>query len=108
MDRYNTMLYKNISDPVMVKSLDFMTLNETAFANRFELVALEDGNITSFCGYFKAHLDEDTILTNSPWAPPTHWTHLIYTLPAPRPVKKGETIQMEVLYDGALRVQLVD
>jgi SAM-dependent methyltransferase len=108
MDRYNTMLHKAMSEPVLVKALDFMTLNETAFANRFELVALEDGNITSFCGYFKAHLDEDTVLTNSPWAPSTHWTHLIYTLPAPHPVKKGEVIRMEVLYDGALRVQLVD
>lgn len=108
MDRYNTMLYKTMSEAVMVKSLDFMTLNETAFANRFELIAQEDGNITSFCGYFKAHLDEETILTNSPWAPPTHWTHLFYTLPAPRAVKKGEALQMEVLYDGALRVQLID
>lgn len=108
MERYNTMLNKAMSEPVMAKSLDFMTLEETSFANRFELVALEDGNITSFCGYFKAHLDEENILTNSPWAPPTHWTHLIYTLAAPRPVKKGESIRMEVIYDGSLRIQIVE
>lgn len=107
MDRYNTMAYQTMTDPVMVKSLDFRTIEESSFAQRFELTALEDGKITSFCGYFKAHLDEETILTNSPWAPPTHWTHLIYTLAAPRPVKKGETITMEVIYDGALRVQPV-
>jgi protein arginine N-methyltransferase 1 len=108
MDRYSPHLQKSMSEPVMVKSLDFMTLNDTGFASQFELVALEDGNITSFCGYFKAHLDEENILTNSPWAPPTHWTHLIYTLPAVRPVKKGEKLKMEVIYDGALRVQLID
>jgi SAM-dependent methyltransferase len=108
MDRYNTMVNKTMSDPVMVKSLDFRTLEDAVFANRFEMEALEDGQITSFCGYFKAHLDEETILTNSPWAPPTHWTQLVYTLAAPRPVKKGEKIAMEVIYDGALRVQLAD
>lgn len=108
MDRYSPQLQKAMTEPVMVKSLDFMTVTDTAFVSRFELVALEDGNITSFCGYFKAHLDEENILTNSPWAPPTHWTHLIYTLPAPRTVKKGERLNMEVIYDGALRVQLVD
>lgn len=108
MDRYSPQLQKAMTEPVMVKSLDFMTVTDTAFVSRFELVALEEGNVTSFCGYFKAHLDEENILTNSPWAPPTHWTHLIYTLPAPRAVKKGERLNMEVIYDGALRVQLVD
>jgi len=108
MDRYNSVVNKTMSDPVLVKSLDFRTIEESVFANRFELVALEDGNITSFCGYFKAHLDEETILTNSPWAPSTHWTQLVYTLAAPRPVKKGEIITMEVIYDGALRVQPVE
>jgi predicted RNA methylase len=106
-ERYNTLLNKTMSDPVMVKSLNFSTLEETVFANHFELVALEDGQITSFCGYFKAHLDEDNILTNSPWAPATHWTQLVFTLAAPYPVKKGQAIPMEMLYDGALRISIV-
>jgi hypothetical protein len=106
-DRFNPMLSKVMSEPCMVKNLDFMTLEETMFCEQVELVATEDGQITNVCGYFKAHLDEDTILTNSPWAPSTHWTHLIYTLAAPYPVKKGEKIPIEVIYDGALRMQIV-
>jgi SAM-dependent methyltransferase len=106
-ERYNPMLNKTMTEPVKVKSLDFMTSEETMFSERVELVATEDGQITNFCGYFKAHLDEENILTNSPWAPSTHWTHLVYTLPAPVPVKKGETIAIDMIYDGALRLQLV-
>jgi len=74
---------------------------------RFEIVAKHDGRIDSFCGYFKAHLDEDTQLTNSPWAPATHWTHLIYTLSEGISVQAGDVIPMEVIYDGALRVRVV-
>lgn len=107
MDRYNSMLNKMMTESIMVKSLDFMTLEETMFSERIEMVATEDGQITSFCGYFKAHLDEENILTNSPWAPSTHWTHLIYTLPAPHPVKKGDSIAIDIIYDGVLRLQLV-
>ncbi len=108
LDRFNTALHKAVTDPVLVQAIDFMTLENPAFVTRFELVAKEDGPITSFCGYFKAHLDAETVLTNSPWAPPTHWTHLIYTLPATRFVKKGEALQLELIYDGAMRLQLLD
>ncbi len=107
-ERYSSAVNKAMSESLMVKSLDFRTLEEPEFTDAFELEALEDGQITSFCGYFKAHLDGETVLTNSPWAPPTHWTQLIYTLAAPRPVKKGEKIKMQVIYDGALRVQVID
>ncbi len=107
LERYNAMLQKAMSDPRTVKSLDFRTLEEAFFVDRFELVAKHDGRIDSFCGYFKAHLDEDTQLTNSPWAPSTHWTHLIYTLSEAISVKAGDVIPMEVIYDGSLRVRVV-
>lgn len=108
LDRYNTLVNQTMSEPVMVKALDFRTIKDAVFSSRFELTALEDGNITGFCGYFKAHLDEETILTNSPWAPLTHWTQLLYTLAAPRAVKKGEVLKMEMVYDGALRVNVLN
>ncbi len=107
LDRYNTHIYKTMSEPVMVKSIDFMTLEDPVFAEKFELVATEDGFINSICGYFKAHLDKDNQLTNSPWAPSTHWTQLIYTLARPYKLEKGEKITFEVVYDGTLRIQLL-
>lgn len=107
-ERYSLVANKTMSDPALVKSLNLQTLQEPTFVQPFELEALEDGHVTSFCGYFKAHLDEETILTNSPWAPPTHWTHLVFTLPEPKAVKRGEKIKLEMLYDGSLRVRLAE
>ena len=107
LERFNALLQKPMSEPLTVKSLDFRTLEEAFFVDRFNLVAKHDGRVDSFCGYFKAHLDEDTQLTNSPWAPSTHWTHLIYTLSEAIPVKVGDVIPMEVIYDGSLRVRVV-
>lgn len=108
LERYNPLLNKTMSDPVLAHTLDFRTLEETFFSRRISLEMLSDGQVTGFCGYFKAHLDEENILTNSPWAPATHWTQLIYTLPAPHPVRQGDRLNMELLYDGGLRVSLTD
>lgn len=108
LERHSTIANKTMSDPVLARSLDLQTLEDSNFAGTVDFVALEDGQITGFCGYFKAHLDANNILTNSPWAPATHWTHLVYTLPAPQRVKKGETISLKLVYDGVLRVHLAD
>jgi SAM-dependent methyltransferase len=106
LDRYHTHLHKAMSAPVLVRSLDFRTLEDAAFSCTATFEALEDGQITSFCGYFKAHLDEKNLLTNSPWAPSTHWTQLLYTLAVPKRVKQGDRLELSIIYDGALRVYL--
>ncbi len=107
-DRYNTYTNITMSDPYLVQTIDMRTLVKTFFQQAFEVEILEDGQITHFCAYFKAHLDEKTILTNSPWAPSTHWTQLIFNLPVTRKVAKGEKIKAEMLYDGGLRLYLVE
>lgn len=106
LDRYSPVLNKTMSEPKLVKSVDFRTLQGPLFNEKFELEALEDGHVTGYCAYFKAYLDETTTLTNSPWAPQTHWTHLIYTLPAATAVKKGDAVSLLMTYDGSLRIRL--
>lgn len=108
VERFNPALNQVMSEPQRVKSLDFKTLQGTIFTENFELEATHNGEINGFCAYFKAYLDEETTLTNSPWAPPTHWTHLIYCLPAPRSVEKGARLPMELIYDGNLRLKVQD
>ena len=108
LDRYNPMLNKTMSDPLCVKNIDFMTITNPFFSEAFELKATESGTVTGFCAYFKASLDETTTLTNSPWAPQTHWTQLVYTLPAAREVKAGDGIPMVIHYDGTLRIRMAD
>jgi hypothetical protein len=78
------------------------------FNQEFTLDIEEDGNMTGFCAYFKAYLDEETTLTNSPWAPQTHWTHLIYSLPNFHTVKKGDKLPMDIVYDGVLRIRQLE
>lgn len=105
-ENYSPRINKAMTEPVMAKSIDFNTFDSTVFVAEFELTATQDGTVTGFCGYFKAHLDEETILTNSPWAPPTHWTQITFTLPEAKTVKEGETINMELIYDGNMRLQV--
>jgi precorrin-6B methylase 2 len=97
LDRYMPHVHKTMSEPVQVHSLDFRTLSSPVFTRQAEMVALEDGEITSLCAYFTAWLDEETILTNSPWTPQTHWTHLFFTLPKPIQVTSGQKIPFEMV-----------
>jgi hypothetical protein len=101
------MLNKTMTKPVVAKSIDLRTFDETVFFTTIHPAVLEDGQITNLCAYFKVYLDESNTLTNSPWAPPTHWTNLVYTLARPKPVKKDEQLDIEVLYDGGLRATLL-
>jgi len=107
LDRYNTHVYKAMTAPVLARTLDFREIEDAAFSCQVVMEAQEDGQITAFCGYFKAHLDEKNMLTNSPWAPQTHWTQLIYSLPSPQQVKKGDKVELSMIYDGALRLSLI-
>lgn len=108
LDKYNPNIYKAITEPHLVRSLDFRTLDNPVFSQEFELEVTTAGNFSGYCGYFRAWLDEETSLTNSPWAPDTHWTQMFYTMPITRPVKAGEKIKMDLIYDGTLRIRVIE
>ncbi len=105
LDKFNPRIDRPITKPTLVKAVDFRTFDNPTFTQEFELDVTEEGNFTGYCGYFKAWLDEDTSLTNSPWAPDTHWTQMIYTMPVTREVKPGDKIKMDIVYDGNLRIR---
>jgi hypothetical protein len=102
LEHFNAIANRPISEPVLVKTLDFPTLESEIFTQDFELEITRDGELSGYCAYFKAWLDDETILTNSPWAPQTHWTHMVYKLGQVKPIKQGDKLSMEVVYDGQL------
>ncbi len=106
--RYNPQLDAPLSKPITIKELDLRTLDNPIFSAEFDMTVTQDGHFGGYCAYFNAWLDEETILTNSPWAPETHWTQLVHMLPQPVMVKEGDVIKMDVVYDGILRFQLKD
>lgn len=102
LERFNPAAYTMMSDPASVIHIDFAKLDAPTFTQKFSYKARQDGHINGVCAYFKAHLDGETVLTNSPWAPPTHWTQVVFHFPDRRAVSAGETVTMEMTYDGGL------
>lgn len=101
--KYNPQLDPPITDVAQVKTLDLRTLDNTTFSAQVALEVTKTGVFGGYAAWFKAWLDEETILTNSPWAPDTHWTQLVHLLPKPIAVEAGQTIYLDAIYDGVLR-----
>ena len=60
----------------------------------FQLTALKDGYLGGVQIFFRAHLDEQTLLTNSPFTHMTHWGRMSRYLEKSIAVKSGETIAL--------------
>lgn len=97
-----------MADPITIINLDFRTLKSPRFEVNFELNPFFDGFVDGYCLYFKVYLDEQTVLTNSPWAPKTHWTQVTYTFPKRRPVKQAEPVTVTLQYDGSFQLWYPD
>lgn len=106
-ERYHTQLYRKLSEPVRLYELDFRELQEPTFKAPIRLPMLTDATLSGICLYFRAWLDDTTVLTNSPWGPQTHWSHLLYHLAEPLAVTKDSVFEAELIYDGALRIGLL-
>jgi precorrin-6B methylase 2 len=106
-ERYHPQLYTPMSDPVRLHRIDFATIEETTFHVPIRMPIRHGGRVSGICLYFKAWLDEETVLTNSPWSASTHWSQLMYYLADPETFATGQTFEAELIYDGALRVSLL-
>ncbi len=60
------------------------------------------GDLTSVVLYFRAHLDERTILTTSPFAPKTHWGWGVRDLARPARVRPGDRVALRAQVDTVL------
>jgi type I protein arginine methyltransferase len=103
-ERFHTQLQKAMSAPVKLHDIDLRTIQKADFAHTCELALEKAGQLSGVCLYFKAWLTESTCLTNSPWAPATHWTQLLYTLAEPVDCNAGQSFAFDLIYDGSLRV----
>jgi SAM-dependent methyltransferase len=59
-----------------------------------QLKATVEGSLNSVAVYFRAHLDEQIVLSNSPLLPHTHWGHLQYDLPREIRVSPGDRVPL--------------
>lgn len=105
-ERYNPSIYKVMTKQLLTKSIDLRDIKKAMFRDELEFEVIEDGTINAFCAYFVAHLDENTTLTNSPWAPTTHWIQKLFVMPQYLNVTKGQKIPITSVYDGDYRVEL--
>lgn len=104
--RYDARKLREMGDPVKLTDIDLATLESPFFEEKATLTIARDGEIDGFVCYFKVWLDDETTLTNSPFAPSTHWTHLFFDLGEPMSVKAGQEIPVRLRYDGGVHIFL--
>ncbi len=65
------------------------------------------GNLNGVVVFFRAYLDERTQLTNSPFAPKTHWEWNFRALSKSRPVKPNDNVKISSELVQTLNVQRI-
>lgn len=105
--------------PVLTEQLTLCDLDlgrddllSPALGQDLRLTAKAPGTLSGVVVFFRAHLDEWTQLTNSPFGPPTHWGWDVRPLQKEVPVKPGDAIPVRAelrqwLDRQALAVELV-
>lgn len=71
-------------------------LDLDGWSARLPLRILREGTLGGVVVFFRAHLDEQTQLTNSPFAPATHWGWTVWNLTRRLPVKPGDEALLEI------------
>jgi len=94
-DRQAGFPFKILSRECVLYSIDFLEDWGDIQAPLDHNLAIErGGNLNALAVFFRAYLDERTRLTNSPFAPRTHWEWNFRVLSENRPVKPGDDIKI--------------
>ena len=95
-----------LTDECIVADIDLQhELEESPFAASPALRVERAGRLGGVLLYFRAHLDEETQLTNSPFVQTTHWRHWPLMFRQVREVAVGDVVPLRVKLTEALTGQ---
>lgn len=75
-------------------------------ARKVETIVTKTGVLNGVLIYFKAHLDPDIVLSNSPFSPQTHWVPKVIYFDNPKQYSKGEKIRLKVSLNNAQKMHI--
>ncbi len=98
-----------LTDEALLFDLDLgrSLAEQIAHAHEFDLEARTDGRLGRVLIFFRAHLDEMTAISTSPYAPRTHWSWTVYDLARAITVEEGQRVRLRAqvqTVDGVQRV----
>lgn len=104
--KYDIYTNKMLSDTVKSIYIDLTTITNPDFEVSGELNITTPGLLNGCCLYFVAHIDDNNLLSNSPWSPQISWAQQLFNVYPAKEVKKGSKIPFKLIYDGFLTLQL--
>lgn len=102
---------KILSEECVLYDIDFYKEQEDLYQPiQRNLIFLKAGHFSGVVIYFRAHLDETTVLTNSPLAAQTHWNYVIRSLDKTVLVNQGDLVgisaSIKTQKDGLDRIKV--
>lgn len=104
--KYDTFNNKMLSEPNKAIYIDLTTIKDSNFTAKGEFEIIAPGVLNGCCLYFVAHIDDENLLSNSPWSPQISWTQQLFNISPPVKVNKGDKVPFTLNYDGFLTLKL--
>ena len=104
--KYDTFNNKMLSKTNKAIYIDLTTITEPGFSVNGEFEIIAPGHLNGCCLYFVAHIDDNNLLSNSPWSPQISWTQQLFCIKPSKEVKKGDHVPFTLNYDGFLTLKV--
>ena len=88
-----------LSEPVLAFDFCFTEPDFAANEETMEIRGTRPGMLHGLVAWFRLCVDDSNTVDNSPWRPGNHWSHEVCLLKAPRLLKPGETVHVQVTHD---------